>query len=106
MKLKIGDKVRMTPRGFKFYSNLDHAFSLSSIRGSMSEKHFEECACGLFSIHGIGTVKKFNSSGDPYIEFKYKLDGVRYFSSHYYDLKDIEKLSFMDRLIFKIQGRI
>lgn len=104
--LKVGDKVKMTPRGFKFYSNLDHAFSLNSIRGSMNEENFEECVCGLFSIHGIGTVKEFNSSGDPYIEFKYRLDGVRYFSAHYYELKDVKKLSFTDKLLFKIQGRI
>lgn len=104
--LKIGDKVKMTKRGFNFYSNLNYAFSLNSICGSMSKKHFEESVCELLSIHGIGTVKKFNSSGDPYIEFKYRLDGVKYFSGHYYELKDVKKLSFIDRLIFKIQGRI
>ena len=52
--LKIGDKVKMTPRGFKFYSNVDIAFQMYSVGGLMESKHFTSAICEQFAIHGVG----------------------------------------------------
>jgi len=106
MKLKIGDKVRMTKRGFKFYSNIDIAFDMSSFNGVMDEKEFTSTVCGLFAIHGVGTIKKFNSFGDPLIKFEYSLDGIRYKYSHYFDIKDIKKLNILEKIILKLKGSL
>jgi hypothetical protein len=105
MSLKIGDKVRMTPRGFKYYSNLDIAFDSHSVARVMAKRHFTGSICELFAIHGIGTIQKFSSDGEPYIRWEYSLDGIHYYYTHYYGLKDVKKMSFLDKLIFAIQGR-
>lgn len=106
MNLKIGDKVKMTPRGFKFYSNVDIQFDMSNVGGKMDYNHFTRAVCEQFAIHGVGTVKKFNESGEPYIRWEYHLDGIRYHYEHYIETSDVKKLSFIDKFIFKIQGRI
>lgn len=106
MSLKIGDKVKMTKRGFKFYSDIDIQFVMGSVGGKMNAGYFTMAVCEQFAIHGIGTVKKFNDEGNPYIKWEYRLDGIKYYYHHYFDLKDIKKLSLLDKLIFKIQGRI
>lgn len=106
MNLKIGDKVRMTKKGFKFYSNIDIQFDMGSVGSLMERRHFTMAACELFAIHGVGTIKKFNDEGLPYIKWEYRLDGIKYRYQHYFDLRDVKKLSILDKLIFKIQGRI
>jgi hypothetical protein len=106
MNFELGDRVKMTKKGFKFYSNVDKQFNSHSVSNKMDSEHFTMCVCELFSVHGIGTVKHFNDEGDPYISWKYKLDGVYYYYEHFYDKKDVTKLSILDRIIFKIQGRI
>jgi hypothetical protein len=104
--LKIGDKVKMTPRGFKFYSNIDIAFDMNSINGAMKEDHFTSSVCELFSIHGVGTVKSFNSLGEPFVKFKYSLDGIKYHYSSYFELKDVRKLNILERIILKLKGSL
>jgi hypothetical protein len=104
--LKIGDKVKMTKRGFQFYSNIDTTFDMHSVAGAMEDRHFTGAVCELFAIHGVGVVKKFNNEGSPFVKWEFNLDGVHYFYSHYYDLRDVKKLSFLDKLIFKLQGRM
>lgn len=106
MSLKIGDKVRMTKKGFKFYSNIDIQFEMNSVGLLMERKHFTTAACELFAIHGIGTVKRFNDEGLPYIRWEYRLDGIKYHYQHYFQLNDVNKLNLLDKLIFKIQGRV
>ena len=106
MNLKIGDKVRMTPQGFRFYSNVDTQFIMHSVGLSMNSKHYTSAVCGLMAVHGVGTVKRFNSEGSPYIVWNYKLDGMKYYYTHYFEVEDVKKLSFLDKLLFKIQGRI
>lgn len=106
MKLKIGDKVKMTPKGFKFYSNIDIQFDMGSVARLMERKHFTITACQLFAIHGIGVVKKFNDEGDPYIRWEFSFDGISYHYEHYFDLKDVKRLSFLDRLIFNIRDLV
>lgn len=106
MSLKIGDKVKMTPRGFKFYSDIDLAFEGHSIAGRMESEHFTKAVCELFAIHGIGTVKEFSDGGIPYIVFTHSLDGIKYKYSQYLDEKDVKKISFLDKIIFKIKKLI
>lgn len=106
MKLKIGDKVRMTDYGFRFYSDLDKSFEMSTIGLMMNHKHFTQTVCELFAVHGVGVVKKLNDDGDPYIRWEYRLDGVKYHYENYYDIDSIRKLTLLDKLIFKLQGRI
>ena len=106
MNFELGDRVKMTKKGFKFYSNVDKRFDSHSVSNKMDSEHFTRCVCALFSVHGIGTVKHFDDEGNPYISWKYKLDGVYYYYEHFYEKKDVTKLSILDRIIFKIQGRI
>lgn len=96
--LKIGDKVKMTPRGFKFYSNVDIAFQMHSVGGLMESKHFTSAICDQFAIHGVGTIKRFNSDGDPFIRWDFSINGTKYHYSHYFDKKDIRKLTFLEKL--------
>lgn len=98
--LKIGDKVRMTPRGFRFHSNLDISFECGSCDSKMNHLQFIKTTCELFSIHGVGEVKKFSSEGDPFIKFEYTLDGIKYYHSAYYVRGVIKKLSLIDRIKF------
>jgi hypothetical protein len=104
--LKIGDKVKMTPRGFKFYANVDTQFEMSSVNQKVDASNFTSTICEQFAIHGVGTIKKFNEEGTPYVKWNYRLDGIKYYYSFYYDLYSFKKLSLLDRFIFKIQGRI
>ena len=106
MNLKIGDKVRMTKKGFKFYSDIDIQFDMGSVGRKMNAEHFTMAVCEQFAIHGVGTVKRFNDEGCPYIKWEYRLDGIKYRYQHYFQLDDVKKLSLLDKLIFKIQGRI
>jgi hypothetical protein len=97
MSLKVGDKVKMTPRGFKYYSNLFRAFDMFSVARVMKQEHFTSCICELFAIHGVGTVKRFNSYGDPFIRWEYSINGMHFHYSHYYDLKDVKKLNLLEK---------
>lgn len=106
MNFKIGDKVKMTKEGFLFYSNIDTAYDMASTSMKVESSNFERAICTLFSIHGIGTVKKINSCGDLYIRWNYRLDGVKYYSEHYYEQEEVSKLSFLDKIKFKLQGRV
>jgi hypothetical protein len=106
MKLKIGDKVKITKYGFKFHSNLDISFEMNSVCLSMKREHFTSAVCELFAINGVGTVKKFNDEGEPYVRWDFKLGGIKYHYSHYYELASVKKLSFLDRIIFKIKGLV
>lgn len=98
--LKIGDKVKMTPRGFKFYANLDIQFHMSSVSGKVDEKHFTQAVCEQFAIHGIGIVQKLNASGEPYIRWEFSIDGINYHYSHYFGNKDIKKINLLDKIKF------
>jgi hypothetical protein len=70
MSFKIGDKVKMTKEGFLFYSNIDTAYDMASTSVGLESSDFEKVICTLFSIHGVGTVKKINRYGDLYIRWK------------------------------------
>lgn len=96
--LKIGDKVKMTKRGFKFYADLDIQFSMGNVGGKMDAKHFTSSVCEQFAICGIGTIKRFNDDGCPYIYWEYKVNGIKYHFSHYFEIKDVRKLSYLDRI--------
>jgi hypothetical protein len=104
MSLKIGDKVKMTQRGFRYYSNIDNAFDSHCVGRSMDSKHFTSAVCELFAIHGVGTVESFGIFKQPYIRWDYSLDGIKYHYTHYFDLKDIRKLTSLERVAEKLKG--
>jgi hypothetical protein len=107
MNLKIGDKVKMTKRGFKFYSDVEKSFQCHSVGRLMNSEHFTRSVCELFAIHGVGTVTNYiPESGIFEVRWNYKIDGIKIFYTHYYESKDIKKLNLFDKLKFKIQGRI
>jgi hypothetical protein len=107
MSFKVGDKVIMSKKGFKYYSDITKQFEASTVCGVINElSHFEQAVCCLFSIHGIGTIKKINEYGVLYIKWEYKLDGIKYHYTHYFENGDIKKISFLDRLKFKIRGLV
>lgn len=102
--LKIGDKVKMTKKGFKFYANLDIQFDMGSVGRKMDEKHFTQAVCEQFAIHGVGTVKKFNESGEPYIRWDFAIDGMEYHYTHYFENKDIRKLTMLEKIMLFLKG--
>jgi hypothetical protein len=106
MNLKIGDKVKMTKSGFKFYSNIDIAFDMGSLQGVMKKEQFTSVVCELFAIHGVGVVKKFNHCGEAFIKWEFSLDGIKYYYSHYFEANNIRKLSVLENLIFKLKGSL
>ena len=104
MNLKIGDRVKMTKKGFKFYGNTRIIFDVNQVGEKMEYKHFESALCEAKAIHGIGTVKRFNDLNEPYVLWENSLDGIRYFYTHYFELKDVRKLNFFDRLKAKLKS--
>lgn len=106
MKLKIGDIVKMNKHGFSYYSNLDRTVDAFTIAGVANSDSFMHAICEQFAIHGVGKIIRFNSEGDPFISWKFRLDGVRYRCSAYYGKEDVDKLSFFDKVKFKLQGRV
>ena len=104
MNLKIGDKVKMTKRGFKFYADVEKSFECHSVSGSMEEDNFTQSVCELFAIHGVGTIINYiPECGTLKIRWNYRIDGLNIFFTHYYDSEDIKKLSLFDKIKFKIQ---
>jgi hypothetical protein len=105
MSLQIGDKVKMTKRGFRFYSNVDTQFDMGSVGEKMNAEQFTMSVCELFAIHGVGTIKRFNDDGTtPYVRWDFSINGIKYHYHHYFDVRDIKKLSFLDKIIFTLKG--
>lgn len=102
--LKIGDKVKMTKRGFKYYANIDNAFEGHNVAGLLDQKHFTSAICQQFAIRGVGTVKRFNSENDPYVRWDFSIDGIKYYYSHYFDKRDVKKLTLLDKLRLKLRN--
>lgn len=101
--LKIGDKVKMTPRGFKYYANLDNAFDSHSVDGLLSHKRFTSAVCEQFAIRGIGTVLYFSDLGFPKIRWENSDGIIKSHYTHYFDLEDIRKLTLLERLVEKLR---
>lgn len=106
MSLKIGDKVKMTQRGFLFYSNVDTAFEMNNVAGLMNQERFTSAVCEQFAIHGVGTIKRFNADGYPFVRWDFSINGMKYHYQHLFDSKDIKKLNMLDRLIFYIKRKL
>jgi hypothetical protein len=102
--LKIGDKVKMTPQGFKFYANLDIQFDMCSVGEKMDERHFTQAVCEQFAIHGVGVVKKFNKEQNPYIRWDFAIDGMKYHYTHYFQNKDVRKLTLLEKIMIFLKG--
>lgn len=103
MNFKVGDKVKMLPRGFKFYSNVDIAFDMLSVGQVMNSQQFTQAICSQFAIHGIGTVNKLNVNGTPLIRWDFGINGVNYHYSDYFDSRDVRKLTFLEKINEKLK---
>jgi hypothetical protein len=104
MSLKIGDKVIMTKKGFHFYHNLDIQFDMHKVSGKVSDKAFESAMSEILAVQGIGTVKRFNSSGDPYIRWENKMNGMYFFYEHYFEHDSIQKIGLLQKLRLKLKA--
>jgi hypothetical protein len=100
MKLKIGDKVKMTAEGYHFHHNVDKMIEGIQVpsRAGLDEKDVEERFCEMLAIQGIGTVIKFNSDGDPFISWEWKNAGMFFKKRCFYDIDDVRKLTLWEKL--------
>lgn len=103
MSLRVGDKVKMTKRGFQFYANVDTIFEMHSFGEVLNSEHFTSAVCSLFAVHGVGTVQYLSEYGDPNIRWELSINGMRYYYSHYFDERDVQKLTLLDKLCFKLR---
>jgi len=108
MNINIGDKVKISKHGLQFYANINKMIDCHTtpLRKEIRSDNVEELICELMAIHGVGTVKKMNSDGDLYIRWDYRLDGMKYYSEGVYEVESVSKMSILDKLKFKLQGRI
>jgi hypothetical protein len=104
--LKKGDLVLMTNKGFAYYGNLDKRFHSHQIDGKLSFEHFENLMCDFMAVQGVGEVRDFNTDGAPLIRWRNSVKGIYYFHSFYYEAKDVRKLTFFEKLKYKLLGRI
>jgi hypothetical protein len=104
MNLKIGDKVIMSKEGFHFHHNPDIQFDMCALSGSVKKDVFISFHSEILSLLGIGTVKRFNSSGEPYIRWENKMNGMYFFYEHYFEHESIHKIGLFQRLRLKLKA--
>jgi hypothetical protein len=97
MKLKVGDKVKMTPEGFRFYSNLNTAYHSAAAKGNLSSEAFVKAVCELFAVRGTGVIIKFSTIGEPYIKWTFRDNGTFFHRSHFYEVSHVRKLTVLER---------
>lgn len=106
MKHKVGDLVTMNKQGFAFHGNPDRCYESYLIGKEMLYDSYTESICELMSVQGIGKVLAINPEGDPRIIWKYSVKGIYYRSTAWYGQEDVEKLSFFQKLKYKLLGHI
>ena len=106
MSLKVGDKVKMTKRGFKYYANLDNAFDSHNVGGLLNHKHFTSAVCQQFAIRGIGTVLLFSDNGYPEVRWENSDGIIKFHYTHYFDLRDVRKMTLLEKIIAKLRGAL
>jgi len=97
MKLKIGDKVKLSKEGQDFNADLSEIFISNCIGGKLSVRHFESAVCSLFAVHGVGVIKGFNDDEDPKVRWELHINGMFYYYTHFYGQEDLQRLSLLDR---------
>ena len=102
--MKIGDKVIMTKKGFHFYHNLSIQFDMHNVAGKVSDKDFVSAMSEILAVQGIGTIKRFNSEGDPYIRWESKMNGMYFFFEHYFDQDSVQKICLLQKLRLKLKA--
>jgi hypothetical protein len=102
MKLKIGDKVKLSKEGHSFNSDLSEAFVGNCFGEGVNSENFKSAVCGLFAVHGVGVVKDFNDDEDPKIRWELHINGMFYYYTHFYGQEDLQRLSLLDRLKYWI----
>jgi hypothetical protein len=97
-KFKVGDKVRLTEEGFHFYHNPHHMVDSFLIGDSINPKNARKLICELLAVQGIGTVTRFNSEGDPSVDWKFRNAGMFFKYSSIYDIDNVRKLTLLEKL--------
>ena len=104
MSLKIGDKVKMNKDGI-LYHNPDNMFDAHSVGRLLDETHYERSICEFMSIQNIGEVKELNEH-DIRVRFHNSLNGRYFFFTMWYERSHLSKLTFFEKLKYKLFGRI
>jgi hypothetical protein len=102
--LKIGDKVIMNKHGFHFYHNPDIQFEMNNVRGEVNRKHFLSAFIEALALTGVGTIKRFNSEGSPYIRWECKMNGMYFYHEHYFESESIQRIGLLQRLRLKLKA--
>lgn len=110
MTLKPGDLVIMNKKGFAFHGNPNIMFDAYNVGGAINSRHFENVFCEIMSIQGVGEVVHINDFDLENIavevRFKNRVKGLFYFNTMFYDAADLSKLTFFQKLKFKLLGRV
>lgn len=103
MSLKIGDKVIMNENGFHFYHNPSIQLDMGKVGGGVSDDYFTETFVESLAILGVGTIKRFNDSGDPYIRWENKMNGMFFHREHFFDKESVTKIGLFLKLKLAIK---
>ena len=102
--LKIGDKVKMNKNGI-LYHNPDNMFDAHSVANRLDENHYEQLICEFMSIQNVGEVKELNEHAVR-VRFQNSLNGRYFFFTMWYEPSHLSKLTFFEKLKYKLFGRI
>jgi hypothetical protein len=98
MKLKIGDKVKMSKDGFHFYQNIARMMEVYKHPAQWKNSSIEQMVCEILALQGTGKVIKFNSEGEPFISWTYKNAGMFYKHRFHYATESVRKLTLWEKL--------
>lgn len=106
MTFKPGDLVIMNARGIR-YHNPDRFFEAYNVLGVVLPRNFEWALCELMAIQGVGEVLSFDPEYNAVeVRFKNSVNGVYYFNTMFYEASHVSKLSFFQKLKYKLLGRV
>lgn len=99
--MKKGTLVKMTKEGFAFHHNPDRVFDAYCLRDVITYKHYSESFCETLAIMGTGKVlfsKTVEGETIHKVKWELKHNGMYFYYTMWYDLKDIRKLSLLERI--------
>lgn len=102
---KPGDLVIMNDTGFAYHGNLDRTFESYSVGLEIRPKAFEAAICEIMAIQGVGEVLYVKEDAIR-VKFKYSVKGLYYFYTSYYNPEDVSKLTLLQKLKYKLLGRV
>lgn len=105
MTFKTGDLVIMNNKGFTYHGNPYNMFDSYKVGEGLRYRHIEMLVCELFSIQGVGEVISVND-GFVNVKFKNNIKGMYFYFTMFYNLDHISKLTFFQKLKYKLLGRV